>query len=875
MNTKTKKRLLGCTMSTLVSALFFAAYAGVGELTSANAEATEDVWNNYEIVKNDAGEFMGVNIKDDTYNTLSAVIPTGSAAYPAKPAEDTDYLGYFGTITFELGEVTVGDYTGILIQFDRLNASANVNTRMFLEGDDGTVYRFSTGSSLNETFVKADGTVTTWKNANHTIALQSGMVGTLYVPFSHIVVYNTMNHPENGTTFTKLHYSLDTRSTGWYGDNRCTSFGTIAAVKADGTAERLLAASELTYSNDSTDETADVNLADMTKGTKIYAKHIITGGFNIDDGPADKIAGYIEQVESLWSFGRTSPRYTVNYVNEEGEPLLDSQYRASVYDAATKTNVYEITPPEIKGYSYDSATAPLTGTLDVTGTEITLTYKVAWTPTLTAKFVDETGARIAADRTMPSEYDFDAEEGSYTLEEPVLLGYDYVSADLPLTGTITEDTIITFIFKETENRFKNYDVVYDDNGKFVGVNILNSLSGGLIVDINGINSSLGYALTTIELGEVNPFLSTGFLIKVKRTENTGMAQVRMYLEDQNGTLYRLFTAVDDRAGAGDSVLITPDGQIGSVTNDATNWRHAFQLSTDGTIYIPWFNVSTIDNLSIPEGTVFKKLHFGRETRYETSVRKPIAIGTIATVYADDYNVIVDEVVNLANLTYTNDKGDETADVNLADYTKGKTVYMNRWLKGSHVDGDQALLEDALALVDWTRMPPQIVLKYVDEEGATIKADGLADAEYQAGGSVYDITPPTVVGYDFVSADKELSGVAENDFTIVLTYKKTVYAIVLKYVDENGETIRESRTVQAVFGEYVEVEADEIEGYTYIEATSGLKFTVTGEKIICLTYRKNEQKGCGGNLSWGRKFLAIPVLTGVVVGCLIKKKKSND
>ncbi len=877
MNSITKKKLIGIAASAFAAAFSLAIWTGVAPMF---ANAAEDEWDNYEIVTNN-GQFVGVNIKDDTSGSLSAVIPTGSAKYPAAPADDPDYKGYFGAITFELGSVTVGEYEGILIQFDKLDAAANVNTRMFLEGDNGTMYRFSTGASLTETFVKADGSVVNWANASHAVTLQSGMVGTLYVPFSHIVVYNTMNHPEAGTTFVKLHYTLDTRGTGQYGDNKITGFGTIAALKSDGTVTKLLGVADLNYSNDAADTTADVNLADMSKGSKVYAKHVVTGSFDLDVGPADKIAGYIEKVEALWSFGRLAPRYTVNYVDNEGNTVLASQRYATVYDAETSAYSYEITPPAIKGYGYASCDKGLSGTITEKGAVITLTYEPVWTPTLTGKYVDESGNRIAADRELPSVYDFDTETATYSLTAPSLLGHEYVSADKPLEGTFTQDTTITLTFKEKANRFINYDVVYDEYDKFAGINIKNSISGGIVVNINNFNSSYGYALTTIELGELDPFESTGFLIKVKRLGLTGMSQVRMYLEDQYGNMYRLFTAVDDRAQAGDSVIITSDGKIGSVTNDPTNWRHAFQLSTDGTIYIPWFNVSSIEgsgiggNLPIQEGTVFTKFHFGRETRYETTISRPVAIGTIGVVYVDDYNVIVDEVINLANLTYTNDANKTTADVNLADYTKGKVIYMDRWLKGTHEEGDPTLLSEVMELVDWTRMPPQIVLKFMDEAGNMIKSDNLADAEYAPSGSVYDITPPEIAGYEFVSADKELSGVADNDFEITLTYKKVVYTITLEFVDANGEAIKESRTVQAAFGEYIEIEADEIEGYTYAEASSGLNFTVMGAKTIRLTYEKSGSKGCGGNISWSGAILVLPVLAATVSVCLVGRKKSDD
>lgn len=869
MNIKTKKILFGILTPAFATALSFAVYTVAR--TPVSASATGE-WDKYEVIT-DGNGFAGVNIKEDTSGTFSAVIPSDAATFPAV----TGFNSGFAMLTFELEPFKMQDYTGILIQLDRTHAAANTGPRLFLEGD-GILYGFNSGAARGDIFIEADGTATTWQNETGVrYTFKSGKCGTLYVPFS--VMMQRAGTATEETVLNKLHYALDLRTSGWYGDTRPTAFGTIAAVKVDGddvTVKKLLGVADLTYSADASDETADVNLGDMSKGTKVYARHTISGSWIIDEYP-DRIA----EMNSVWSVSRMPIGYKVNYVNGEGETIRDSETFTSAYDVASGAYTYEITPPAIKGYAYVSANPGLAGTFREKGIEITLTYEALQTPVLTGKYVDGTGNRIAADRELPSVYDFDAEHANYSLETPKLLGYEYVSADLPLTGTFTEDTTITFTFKRAENAFSNYDVVYDDSGNFVGVNLKNSLSGGLAVNINNYNAAYGYALTTVELGELDPFESTGFLIKVKRLGLTGMSQVRMYLEDQHGNFYRLFTSADDRAQAGDSVLITPDGKVGSVTNDAANWRHAFQLSTDGTIYIPWELVSTVKgegigtaegNLPIPEGTVFTKFHFGRETRFETTVGKPIVIGTIGVVYANDYNVIADEVIDLAKLTYTDDASDTTADVNLADYTKGKVVHMDRWLEGTHDAGDPTLLPEIMELVDWTRMPPQIVLRFVDEAGNKIKADALADAVYAPGGSVYDITPPEIAGYDFVSADKELSGVADNDFEITLTYKKTVYTITLEFVDTNGVTIKESRTVQAEFGEYIELKADDIEGYIYVEATSGLSFTVMGAKTIRLTYQKDVEKGCSGAVSWGGA--AIVLLLAATTVCL-HKKKSGD
>lgn len=875
MTPEKKKTGLTTVFAVLLVSVMLLCVAGGGMLFARADDAegeppVDAAWDIYDVITDaDSGAFVGVNIKDSTDGAISTTIPTGTTAYPADTANG--YAGYYSMLTFALDGYDFSEYTGILIQFDRSHAGANTGARLFLETETGGLYRFHVGAVKDDTFVKSDGTVTYWRNETGSRYTLTPIKGTLYVPFSRLT---KVTAADTGTTFVKLHYALDTRAVGFFGDNRPTAFGSIAAVKVgeETTVTRVFDATDLTYTVDAADETADVNLADMTKGNKIYSRTIVDGSNNLCYN-----AEFIVRVNGLPSYTRLGYPVTVHYVDTEGITIADDEAARSTYNKATGKFEYAVTTESAKKISGYVCSDVQGGPFDGAG-EVTLTYTAIDPPVLTVKYVDEDGETIAKDKVWDCEYDVETETCSYDLgETPRLIGYDYVSASGALSGTFTEDTEITLTFRS--KGFTNYDVVYDDMGAFAGINLKNKMTGSLIVNVTGYNSGYGYALTTVELGEVRPDDSTGILIQVKRTSGVGSAQVRMYLESSDGKLYRLFTRSNDVAGGEKTgtTLIAPDGTVSEVTNEATNQRHQFTLNTDGTIYIPWSDIGLAGATdgTIPAGTVFTKFHFGRETRYETSCNKPTALGTVAVVQEDDGDVFVEEVVNLTNLTYTNDADVSDADVNLADMGKGQTVHFSQYLLGTHVVGtDQAVLEGMRGIIEYTRMPPQITLEYVDEEGETIKGSTLANAEYAPNGSTYDIKVPSIVGYEFVSADQELQGVADNDFTVKLTYKKVVYVITIEFVDGNGETIREARTVSGSFGQYLEIEADEIDGYTFKEATSGLKFTVMGEKTIRMTYEKNADKGCGCGSAAGTFGGGLGLLLLGGVAALVWKRKTK-
>ena len=329
-----------------LAALLLAAALSLGlmlcMLVSAGAETGgPGEWNNYTVVTDEAdGSFVGVNIHDDTSAALSAVIPTDAATYAAN--SDEGFSGAFATITFELEPFCADDYTGMLIQLDRRHARANTGPRFFLEDENGLLYRFNSGSNRSDVLIRADGRVSSWQNEKSRYTLTS-VEGTLYVPFTSIISTGTKT-PESaatpvasagaipaGTVFTKFHYALDTRSNGFYGDTRPTAFGTIAAVSVGETVQvtKLLGVPELSYTVDPADTESDVNLADMTKGKTVYARHTFSGTYVFDEN-----ADYIARVNDVLEYDRLPARLTVNYADgdrDTGGWVDDVQHGKGVY----------------------------------------------------------------------------------------------------------------------------------------------------------------------------------------------------------------------------------------------------------------------------------------------------------------------------------------------------------------------------------------------------------------------------------------------------------------------------------------------------------------------------------------------------------------
>ena len=750
-----KKVLL---ISLAIIMVIFTALAVNIRYTTADAQA----WDNYDIITDSDGNFEGINIKNSPRGSLSVAIPAGSATASG-----------FGLVTFELGQINSSETTGLLLQIDRRHATADQGPRLFLEDENGVLYRFSNSTKREDVFIRENGTKTAFISDSWRYTFTSGVCGTLYVPWTVLTATGTKtpdgtgtppsaNSPiVAGTVFTRLHFGLEMRNTGWHGLNRATAFGTIGTVTVNGadvTAKEILNVAELNYSVNENDTEAGVNLADLTKGTKVYARHSISGSFVFDESP-EIIAATID----IHSWSRTSAELTVRYVNTENEEIQSSITEIIAYVSIQGGFPYTISAPAIAGYQFNEQSADLTGMLNNNST-LTLIYEELDAPILTAIYVDGQGNVIKDSESLFAEYNAISGICSYDVEAAAIFGYTFVSADKPLQGTFTEDTTITFTYALN---FDNFDVI-TSNGQFKGINIKNSMTGALIADVTTFNSTTGYGIITVELDDVDPSLSTGFLLQFARLDS-GNAQVRMYLEADDGTMYRFFPG--SNVPARNDVLILPDGSVSSVSSDATNQRHMFSSNQQGTLYISWDNVYRVGStIPIAEDTVFTKFHFGREMRFESSVNNPIALGTIAAVKVDGNSVIVEELVNFTQLSFTAEADNTNSDINLKDYQNGTKVYIKHWATGTNVfDTDASIFNITLGIWDLSRIPPNITIKYVDENGIDIMPSTIQQAVYEASGSTYSIVPTMITGYEFDYADKPLSGDISYDMVITLVY----------------------------------------------------------------------------------------------------------
>ncbi len=790
-------------------------------------------------------------------------------------------------ITYELDNLEKSSTNGILIRIDRSMATGDLNPRMLLETSDGILYRLY--SNANDKFINKDGSVldtSGWSN-NITFSMPKQLDGTLFVPWGSVTASGTLmpgsavtaptagDPVPNGTVFTRLHFIVQSRIASQLQSTRSTVIGSIASIRRNvddlsaSTVTPLLDSETLVFTTNEA-ATADVNLGDMTKGTKIYSKYTCDGTFNVSQD-AETLAAF--------NFTRNSAEIVLECCDSENVSLNVSKTFKVAYNATNGNYAYDYTAevPAINGYIFNAESSDALSGTCVTNTKIKLVYDVQPGPKLTEKYVDEDGIKIADDTL--AKVTAESDGYYYTCEPKRVFGYKYKAADRDLSGTITEDGTITYVYQSAA--LKNYDVIYENN-EFAGVNIKTETMGTvMIVGTNTGKGTTELSMTTFELGAVSTAEADGLLIQIDRSVAEDTQQPRLLLETADGVLYKF----NERNLRYDSFVLE-DGTLSSLENESFHYN--LERESKGTLFIPWNVLTTTGtvmpyaeveapagNLKVTDTVVFTKFHFCLDSRAASmqGTNRPTGIGVIAAVSYKGEKVITEELLSPVTLNYSLDETKIDADVNLGNNKLGTKVYIKHSITGSFVvDGSASDNEEALAAVELKRRAVQITLNFVDENGAVVKSSITKQADFVDGRIVYSLTPETVVGYEFVSSDIPLEGEADGPITITMTYKKRVVKITIKFVDENGNAIAEDKIIDAYYGEYTEIDADEIKNYEYVSASESLHFTPVKNKEITLTYKK-VGGGCGSSVE-ATSVLSVLMAASLLFVLVKKSKKEN-
>ena len=569
------------------------------------------------------------------------------------------------------------------------------------------------------------------------------------------------------------------------------------------------------------------------------------------------------------TYKKSTYALTVRFEDEEGTEIQSAVTEDYAYDENEEYE-YTITPPDISGYTFQSATPGLSGVI-TEDAEITLTYGLT-RYVLTLRFEDEDGRTVKEPQEQIYTYG-ESGKAPYAVAAPRLAGYTYLNVDSELEGELEGDKEIVFTY--SLNQDLDYDIIYDEDEKFAGVNIKDSLAMALRVGVvtaeNFSTTTNGFGIVTVAFPYAIDTAETDGLLFKFQAPNRALGY-RLFFEDSLGRVYRTITE-----GARNDVFVKEDGTVDELA--MTAWYHRPAANAVGTLHLNWEDLVGAAgegwvHTPLVRGVKIAKFHIAVEMRNAGWAGAGYTVGSFASfAVGEDQEVTVTKLYDTREFVYSNDSEDELADVNFADVTKGNLIYSRHSIQGGYPmnsDDSQDTL-NTISNFEYGLRAPELLILHVDEDGKELAIPTTVVSEYnEEGKAVYTITPSTITGYVFKEADAALTGVAVSDMIVTITYEPAEYVITLVFVDEEGNELADSETVTYLYREIYSVEAKEIRGYIFDFSSRALTGTTVNNMTITLNYVK-KGGGCNASSALTSTLSAALVLAIAATYVFVKKQ----
>jgi len=668
----------------------------------------------------------------------------------------------------------------------------------------------------------------------------------------------------------------------------------------------------LTYTFDPDNDTADVNLADISKGTRIYSRRHWLGGLSIGNYNRVESLDPGQTVTGLIEFGRvTNKTVTVNHV-DAGDGFVISPATYAVITFTQNGFAYAVTPLTMGGFEFNNVLngIPLTGLLSALagyGTNemsITLRYD-STSPRLVINFVDGQGNTIRD----PQAAEVFEKGGVYnysisiTAPEFEFIGNRiFVSADKPLSGTIAENTTIIL----TYGIYDNFDVIVRQ-GNFYGVGINDCMEGAFYMgleDDNDLPDGVNWAVTEFNLGHFvldhncscanagggnNCSCAGGGLLVQLST--VGFSELRLRLNifvnnsfTNSGSTNKFYSAVTGIAATRDDVFILDDGTVEfvRVTRSGTNFFATIPGNTVGTWNIRWADI--FNNMDANERANIHSMRVAiwKDVAHATAfynLGNGVSIGTIAT-YARSGNNVTNAIPGIMTprLSCTYDPENTTADINMTDITKGRRIFNRHlWNNGPGIaeylpDTERATIDlIEYARTSALRIPVNYILVEQGKLDEILAPRGFAQVMYREAGLTYTVAAVDFFGHTFVESNLPLTGVIDlsgdvENMVFNLQYERTRLIITFVFRDADGNEFRDRMITNVRFNDFVELQPPVLSGWTFVQSSRSLNVTVMNNVTIILTYH-HTGGGCGGG-----EVMGVLAVISVLLGSLLFLKK---
>ncbi|MFC4683417.1 MucBP domain-containing protein, partial [Exiguobacterium mexicanum] len=553
------------------------------------------------------------------------------------------------------------------------------------------------------------------------------------------------------------------------------------------------------YVDQDGNELAESTTQTGTVGEEYATEPVEIEGYVVIETPENATGEFGEEAQTVtYVYAKVAEDLTVKYVDQDGNELAESTTQTG-----TVGEEYATEPVEIEGYVVIETPENATGEFGEEAQTVTYVYaKVAGD--VTVVYVDEDGNELAESTTQTGTV---GEE--YATEPAEVDGFELVEVPSNATGEFTEDPqTVTYVYQPVQTPVEPGTVTVnhvDEEGNALTEPEL--LSGEIGTDYTTAAKEFeGYVLTATPDNASGQFTNETQTV----TYVYGPADV----PEVKGVIVVEYV---DTEGTPLAEPMTDSGLIGSGYTTAP-------LEIDG--------YDLVEVPSNAEGV------FGDEPQTVTYVyiKKADPMGTIVVVHVDEEGnelLAAETVIGVIGSPYN------TEAATIAGY---ELVQTPGNAAGSFT-GEQQIVTYVYAPVE-TEVPTGTVLvEYVNEQGESLVTRDSFTGEVN---SPYSTQPVQIEGYELIATPDNAAGVF-TEGTQVVTYVyalipeepvETQGAIVVQFVDEAGNILKDSQAYTGVVGAAYSTDPAVIEGYELIvtpENASGIYTADT--QIITYVYSK--------------------------------------
>lgn len=515
-------------------------------------------------------------------------------------------------------------------------------------------------------------------------------------------------------------------------------------------------------------------------GQKYQTKKKDLKGWKLEKVEGKESGVFSDEVQVIKYIYKRIGNLIVKCVDIHGNTILKDK----VYTGYVNQD-YSMTHPEIDSYEFIRVNGNENGKYQIEDQVIEYVYEKFIKGIVIIQCVDEKGNKIVGDKEIGGKVGT-----PYEISIPSLHGYKYLRTEGKTSGLYKESkTIVKFVYKLVMPCTVTAKYV-DENNKELCTNIVYKGHVGDEYKTTQLEIS-GYEFVKVEGNKTGKFKEKPQLVtyvykKKVVLEEKGKVISKYVDEDGNNLCKDLIYSGKLETDYKTSQLMFPGYKLKEIIG---NERGVYQKEEQEVKY------------------VYTKIAPDEMTEEDEKIG-----GSVLVRYEDDKGNILEE-----DIIYNGDIGDRYS-INKAGIANYEIIEV--------IGDEQGEIEKDIKVITVVYKPIEkevkastVIAKYVDIDGNTIHFDNIYNGFV---GEKYKTNSENIKGYELVRVEGKESGVFAEDVKVVTYVYKEVGRVIIRYVDENGNIIREEDTYSGAVGDAFEFNYPNIAGYRYVKVEGNTK-----------------------------------------------------